>query len=198
MEPSTRPDKAARAVVRLNDDEEWARRIREGGYAAFEALFDAYYEELVQFACYYVGRQDVAQDLVQDVFFNIWKMRSEWHPRGALRTYLYGATRNQSLMYLKHLRIERRWATRVQMDERRAGLEADRNVRIEEADCALQRAIDDLPERRRLIFTLSRQQELTYAEIAGLLGLSINTVENQMVRALKALRERLADFTMVH
>lgn len=194
VELSIRLNKMTWKAVQACDDEEWAGRIRGGGYASFEALFDAYYEELVRFAHYFVGRQDVAQDLVQDVFFNIWKTRANWCPRGALRTYLYGATRNQCLMYLKHQRVARRWEARAQQEESQEGHGPESDLQFEELDRVLQQAIEDLPERRRLIFTLSRQQELTYAEIAGLLGISINTVENQMVSALKFLRERLSDF----
>ena len=176
------------------DEDEWAERIRGDSYAAFEALFDAYYAELVESASYYVHRKEVAEELVQDVFFNIWDRRHDWHPRGALRTYLYGAVRNHCLMHLRHEKVVQRWRRE---ERHRPRPEADGPVdRLEykEFSRAVQQAIEALPERRRLVFTLSRRQGLTYAEIAALLDLSINTVENQMVRALKTLRERLAHF----
>lgn len=180
-----------------SSDEEWAARIRAGDYAAFERLFRAHYDDLVYFVTGYVKRPDVAEELVQDVFFNIWKSRRRWNPRGALNAYLFGAARNNSLKYLKRQRLLSRikdevsdWA--VPHEEN-----PSREVELHDFHRALRRAVDSLPDRRRQVFLLSREQGLTYAQIAAVMKISVNTVENQMVKAIKYLRQRLARYLSV-
>ena len=185
---------------RPHDEREWAEQIRSGSYSAFEVLFSTYYEELVAFVRSLVHRHDVAEELVQDVFFNIWRQRHQWRPRGSLRAYLYGAARNQSYMYARHRRVERRWQARQALEAavpEPPRADAGDAVEQAEVDAAVRRAIAAMPERRRAVFTLSRQHGLTYAEIAAVLEISVNTVENHMAKALKTLRQHLAPFLSI-
>lgn len=175
-------------------DEEWIRRIRQGDCAAFGALFRAYHQDLVRFVRRHVGRLDVAEGLVQDVFCEIWQGRAGWQPRGALRPYLYGAARNHANKHLRHRRVRDRYRRDKRRDPGRSVAEdtPERELRYKELSAALERAIADMPERRRHVYQLSRQQGLSYAEIAAVLEISTNTVEVHMVRALKFLRASVA------
>lgn len=180
---------------RPNEDQELVDRIRQGDHAAFEALFRVYHQDLLRFAHFYVKRLAVAEELVQDIFHNIWQRRRSWKPRGALRSYLYGAVRNHANKYLRGRKVRDRYRTRKQLeaDRRIADETPERELRRKELSEAVRGAIAMLPERRRQVFKLSRQQGLTYAEIAAVLGISENTVEVHMVRALKFLRKRVSD-----
>ncbi|PSQ84143.1 MAG: RNA polymerase sigma-70 factor [Bacteroidetes bacterium QS_7_67_15] len=174
-------------------------RIRRGDRRAFERCFRAHYEALCRFARGYVDRLSVAEDLVQEVFLEVWTERRDLDDvERSLRAYLYGMTRHRALKHLRSERVRAEWAARG--DLRRAVPaavpdEADDALHHEELEQQAREAVDALPERRRQIFLLSRRHELTYAEIAGALDLSVKTVETQMSRALRFLRERLEDAT---
>jgi RNA polymerase sigma-19 factor, ECF subfamily len=160
----------------------------------FDELVRTHYGRLCNFAYRFVGSRDVAEDIVQDVLARLWRNREEFDPRDPL-AYLYQAVRNQAVSYRRQQGVRERWSAHAADEiERRPG--EDGLSRVEAADLAtaLARAVDQLPERCRLIFTMSREQGLSYAEIAKILGISIKTVETQMGRALKALRSRLAGY----
>ena len=180
-----------------SSDEEWAARIRAGDYAAFERLFRANYDSLVYFVIGYVRRPEVAEEIVQDVFFNIWRSRRRWNPRGALNAYLFGAARNNSLKYLKRQRLVARIKDELSDLTAPHTRTPDRDVELRDFNRALRRAVDELPDRRRQVFLLSREQGLTYAQIAAVMDISVNTVENQMVKAIKSLRKALASYLTV-
>ncbi len=155
----------------------------------FDALVTQYYPHLCTFALRLLGSRDAAEDAVQDVLYKVWSRRSIETIQDPV-PYLYQAVRNQCLMALRR---ERRWNT--------TAIDADDTAHVTSDDYALldlqqaiARAIDALPERTRLVFTMHRQQDLTYGDIARILGISIKTVETQMARALKILRHRLDTF----
>lgn len=172
----------------------WVERIREGDHRAFEALFHAYYEDLYGFVRYYVSSSEVVEDLVQDIFLNLWKRRQHWKLEATIKAYLYGAARNTALNHLRHKKVRARW--QLSQTAFHAKLvspsSTDDALRRKELEQEVREAIAELPERRRLVFTLSRHHGLSYKGIATALNISIKTVETQMVRALRFLRERLS------
>jgi len=140
----------------------------------------------------FVHSPDVAEELVQDIFFKIWTKRGQLSDIDALKTYLYRAARNQALNFLRRAKLERRWQEeRWAEGEPSTTFAADDDASGNELATAVQAAIDRLPPRCREIFLLSRDGGLTYAEIARTLGISIKTVETQMGRGLKSLRGAL-------
>ena len=170
---------------------EWLARIRNGDEIAFEALFRALAPGLCALAARLVGSQPVAEELVQDLFLDVWSKRESLVVIDSLPAYFRSAVRNRALNHLRRERRVARWAgedgTPV-LQPIDAGA-PDESALLDALE--VQDAIAALPPRCRLIFTLNRQQDLTYGEIATSLGLSIKTVETQMGRALHALRGRL-------
>ena len=177
---------------RQQPPEEWVRKIRGGDGEAFEALFRAFCQPLIDFACRYVRDTAVAEGLVQDVFVAIWSNRSQLNPALNVKSYLYTAVKNQALKHLRHLDVERRSEGEVALTFPRQKTPEDER-RAEEIATAVHQAVDALPEKTRMVFSMNRFDHLTYAEIAQIQGISIKTVETQMGRALKFLRDRLAD-----
>lgn len=180
-------------------DQRWVERIREGDRAAFEALFRAYVEKLCAFAERYVRSSETAQDIVQEVFLRVWKRRHSLRAQGSIKSYLYTAVRHQALDHLKHRQVVARHAEQAQAldaqireQETVASPAPMEHLCHKELSEAIREAIEQLPERRRLVFVLSREHGLTYKEIAHTLGISVSTVETQMRRAFKALRRSLA------
>lgn len=167
----------------------WAKRVQRGDEQAFEQLFRAYYARLCAFAAGYVGSYDAARDVVQDVFLNLWIRRGQWTLHASVKSYLYQAVRNRSL---NQRREEARRAEREQAAEPKQAVPAlEDEYHRKELEAAIWEAVGRLPERRRQAFVLHRWHGLTYREIARVMGTRPKTVENQIGRALKFLRERL-------
>jgi RNA polymerase sigma-70 factor (ECF subfamily) len=163
--------------------------------AAFDALVRAHYGRLCNFGFRFVGSRDVAEDIVQDVFALLWRQRGEFDVRDPL-PYLYQAVRNRAVSYQRQQGVRERWRDQVSAGsaDRAAEGGGASDLEAKELAGAVARAVQELPERCRLIFTMSREQDLSYVEIARALGISVKTVETQMGRALKALRTRLAGY----
>jgi RNA polymerase sigma-70 factor, ECF subfamily len=126
--------------------------------------------------------------VVQDLFFDLWTRRQHLVIEQALTSYLYIAARNRALNVMK--RDLRAAAHATELAREPVAHASPGESELLDA-LEVQDAIAQLPARCRLIFTLNRQQDMSYGEIAASLGLSIKTVETQMGRALKAMRERL-------
>jgi RNA polymerase sigma-70 factor (ECF subfamily) len=184
--------------MRNNEQEpiEWEQvaRIQEGDEVAFEALFRAHYEALCQFVEGQVGSAEVAEDIVQNIFLNLWRRRQDWEVRTTVRAYLFGAARNESIKHRKHRQVRRRWKQEEREKETAEKPGPDDRLKHQELRRTLQKWVDELPERRRQVYLLSRRHGLTYKEIARVMEISPKTVDNQMVEALKFLRKHLGSF----
>ena len=175
----------------LVTDRELLERLRQGDSAAFDEIFRTWYGPLVGTAERMLRDRAVAEELVQDVMLELWRRRETLAADGSAQAYLFQATRNRVLNHLRHLKIEQRSEPDVR-GESSSTPHADAAVVEEELDVAVQRAVQSLPDRCREVFELSRVHGLKYAEIARQLGISVKTVEAQMGKALRTLRERLA------
>jgi RNA polymerase sigma-70 factor, ECF subfamily len=181
-------------LIPATEQQTWTRRIRDGDVAAFEAAFHAWYGELCSFVRPQVGSADVAEEIVQETFLRVWRTRLTLDPAQPLRAYLYRAARNTAINQLKRRELESQWLSGAASTTVPRIHAADEELHVHELSNAVQHTLATLPERCRLIFTMSRHQGLSYNEIADALGISIKTVETQMGRALKALRAGLATF----
>jgi RNA polymerase sigma-70 factor (ECF subfamily) len=172
-----------------------ARRVRTGDVAAFEELFRIHYAGLCRFAHRYLSDASLAEDLVQDLFADLWAEHARLEIRGSVRAYLFAAVRNRALNLRKHHLVERDWERNEALPDvrelHRAPPAADDALDVAERDARLHAAIEALPERCRLVMQLRWQEQLSYAEIAEVMHISIKGVENQLSRGLQALRHRL-------
>lgn len=155
----------------------------------FEQLFREHYAPLVGYAMKLVRERDQAEDLVQQVFVGMWEKRDELQIDGNPRSYLLRSTHNACLNHLKHLQVREEHASHVKSSVDQS--EASDHLEQEEFRVQVQELIRDLPPQCRKIFLMSRLQGKKYQEIADDLQLSVKTVENQMGKALKILREAL-------
>lgn len=178
-------------------ENELVARVRLGDMDAFEQLFHAYYEPLCAFVTGYVNAPEIAEDVVQGMFARLWERRTEWDVRGTVRSYLYVSARNRALTHLRHARVIARSEERVVRElhaRGRAPAHADADVRTDELAEALARAVERLPARRRQAYTLRWQHDLSLAEIATVMGVTVKCVELQLSSASKAVREAVAEF----
>ena len=170
---------------------ELIEKIIAGNHTAFEILFKTYSQRLIYFSRRYVLDKQIAENIVQDVFLRIWQNKGNLDPAKNIQSYLFTAVKNESLKQLRHLSVEKQQqenVSRLSVVE----LNPDEAIDKNELTGELNKALNNLPLKCREIFTMSRFDQLKYSEIADILGISIKTVETQMGRALKKLREQLA------
>jgi RNA polymerase sigma-70 factor (ECF subfamily) len=188
----------AAPLALVADERDLVARVRTGDRRAFDVLFGRYYEPLVKFVAGYTRSLAVAEDLVQDVFLNVWTHREQWTIRDGVRAYLYGAARNRALNGTRHERVITRWAAAAASDQTVNGMSqgpesAEDRVRTAELTAHLQRAVAALPARRRQVYVLRCHHHLSYAEVAQVMGVSVKCVELQLAKALRSLREVFAE-----
>jgi RNA polymerase sigma-70 factor (ECF subfamily) len=177
----------------LNDQYQ-LRKIRKGDITSFEMLFHRFYPGLTRYAGSLVHKGEVAEELVQDVFYNLWKNRDTLRITSSWQRYLYRSVYNNSMMYLRKSRREH------PMDEQLSyHLEIDPEdpsgiLQGEELAERISRSLEELPERTREIFQLNRLEGLKYKDIAERLSISVKTVEAHMGKALSALRTSLQKY----
>ena len=173
------------------NDHELLERLRHGSEAAFDEIFRAYYPRLVHLAETMLRQRAPAEELAQDVMLELWRRRDSLTVDTSLHGYLFRATRNRTLNYLRHEKVVQRGSVYAAA-ETTAQPAGDRGIVEAEIDLALQDAMSALPPRCREVFELSRVHGLKYAEIAATLDVSVKTVEAQMGKALRIMRERMA------
>jgi len=168
--------------------------LQAGDITAFEMIFKTYYQSLCNYAYSFVHDRDEAEEIVQSTFLSIWEKRDNISIHTGVKPYLYAMVRNASLNVLKHEKIKQQHATVELAVAERSSESVSRTVMASELEDRIQKALTKLPEQCRLVFKLSRFEELKYAEIAEQLNISVKTVENQMGKALKIMREQLKDY----
>jgi RNA polymerase sigma-70 factor (ECF subfamily) len=166
-------------------DDELIAHIQRDDARALKLLFERYYSSLCVFALRILKRKDLCEEAVSDVFTNIWLRRGKIEITSSVKSYLFAAVRNQSLNYLQANRPHGEELHVV--DAERDALRADDFLLYKELEEEIGQLLQSLPERRQLIFRLCRFEGLSYKEIADLLSISIHTVQNQMVHAVKFL-----------
>jgi RNA polymerase sigma-70 factor (ECF subfamily) len=166
-------------------------RLRAGDASAFDTLFRQYYGRLVGLAESILRDRAAAEEIGQEVMLELWRRRMTLQLDAPLHAYLFRAARNRALNEIRHARVVRN-AEPFAAQEATPSAPADREVQQAEIDRALAAAVAELPPRCREVFELSRVHGLSYAEIATTMEISVKTVEAQMGKALRVLRERLA------
>ena len=167
-------------------------RIRQGDARAFEAVFRAYYAPLAAFAFGYLRNAAAAEDVVQEVFGALWTSHAKLRITTSLRAYLYAAVRNRALNVRKHDAVVEAWerdeAAPDVRDLHSSPETPDQILDDQERDQILASAFESLPERQRQVMRLRWKEELSYAEIAEAVGISVKGVEKHLSRGLAALK----------
>jgi len=158
-----------------------------------EDLFRSHFAELSRYAFTFLKDQDGAEDMVQQLFFNLWNKREEIEITANMRAYLFRSVHNLSLNKLKS-KNHRTMYQSFEGVELVENQDASQPMLTAEMETAIEAAISTLPEKCAEVFRMSRFEHLKYQEIADRLQISVKTVENQMGKALRVLREALQDY----
>lgn len=165
---------------------------------AMEVLYDYFYKALVAFSTQMIGEQQAAEDIVQEVFFSVWKQKNQFRSVGSMKAYLFNAVRNESLNNLRHRKVRQETITEVQEQYKAMLLSIDEDEELHKAEVYRQMflAIDQLPSRQREIFLMAVKGKKN-SEIAQALNVSINTVKTLKRNGLKTLRGQLSTDSML-
>lgn len=160
---------------------------------AMELMFRKYYAYLCQTVARVLKDEHTAEDLAQEVLFEVWKKRTDINVNTSLRAYLRRAAVNKTLNHIRDRKI--RWDDEDKLTSMASKMaEVSKDLEGQDLEKTIHLAIDQLPERCRLVFTLSRFEDMSNQQIADALSISIKTVENQMTKALKMLKEAIGPF----
>ncbi len=173
---------------------ESSRKINAG---VFESLFREYFYSLVSFSSHMVSDPEAAKDIVHNVFVNLWETRDNFHLETSMKSWLFTSVRNRSLNYLRDNRKFFRNDPNAEIKTENTVIVEPDPLEISEMEGRVRTALDKLTDACRKIFRMTRYDGLKYREVAEKLGISQKTVETQMTRAFRILREELKDIIPV-
>jgi RNA polymerase sigma-70 factor, ECF subfamily len=179
--------------VILPDQQQW-EALTTGDITAFEMIFRTYYQPLCNYAYTFLQDREEAEEIVQSTFTSIWEKHSALTIRTSAKAYLYAMVRNACLNVIKHEKIKQKHMVEEVALSTRSHDSVTSTVTSTELEARIQQAMEELPQQCRLVFKMSRFEELKYSEIAEQLNISVKTVENHIGKALKIMRDQLKDY----
>lgn len=169
-------------------------RLQNEGRSAFTIIFRKYYNDLVHYA--YSLVQDVTQseEIAQEVFVKLWENREKNLVHSSLKSYLLSAVHNKSVDFMRHHEVAGRYSAFALAEAYDSQNNIEAYVLHSDLRKHYTKALDRIPRVYSQVFIMSRNESLTYAEIAERLGVSVRTVEVRMGKALSLLREDLKEY----
>ena len=165
--------------------------------STFEQLFKTLFISLMHFARKYVSDTDTAKEITHDVFFNLWEKREKIDSSTSLKSYLYTSVYNRCMNYIRDQKKFNREEQVFNRNEQEEHIAYHDHLEEQELESKIQESLNSLPLKCREIFVLNRFEGNKYAEIAEKMNISVKTVETQMSKALRILREKLADYLKI-
>jgi len=179
----------SKATRYLLNEEQLFKQLSEGGERAFETIYHHYIKRLGPFVDKMVRSPELAEEIVQDIFVQLWINRHLLTDVKHPTSYLFNMATNKTLDHLKKIANNSKLMDRIAYRSSEISNETEERLIFRESAQIIEMAVASLPQQRKLIYHLSRNEGLTNEEIAERLQLSRQTVKNQLVHALKSIRE---------
>jgi len=179
--------------------QELLTRLKEGDILAFDKVYDLYSHKLFSFVFKILKNEDEADDIVQEVFVKIWESRNKLNDYKLLNSYIFTIAYNNSIDLIRK-RINNKKYIEYLKNSATVNFASTTINQLEfnELSNNLKKIITQLPDRQKQVYLLHREKGLTYPEIAQQLGISKNTVENHMVKALKYLHKNMDNSLLIN
>jgi RNA polymerase sigma-70 factor (ECF subfamily) len=176
------------------NEERIGAALRAGDACALDALIGAHWARLVAYAEGVLGDRDAAYDVVQEAFVRLWEQRRKWREAGSVRVWLFRTVRNLSVSEVRRRAVRQRWEV-VEGGTEHAGPRTPvQETQDRELRAAIEGAVAGLSPRRREVFTLFHLEDLTYREVAVVMGIREQTVANYLQAAVGELRKALREY----
>lgn len=179
------------ALHAIPNDKELLCRVAEGDQQAFTTLFNAYYKTLGEYIFRVTESEEAAQEIVQDTFLKIWEKRETLTDVDNFSGYLFIISKNKTLKYLRQAAKEQARLQAWYKEIIEGSNASDNALLLEEYSIIIENTVSKLPRQQRMVYCLSRHEQLKYEEIADRMGLSKETVKKHMKLALSFLKKNV-------
>lgn len=169
-------------------------RLNAGDGTALELLFHRFYNDLCRYLIIFLKDENVAKNIVQDLFLYLWESHEIIDFKKSLESYLYQACRFNALIYLRNENRHEQSHEKIRLTSTEETEDVSSEMEAKELNKIINESIELLPTRCKQIFILSRSRGLSYHEIATQLGISLSAVDNQVNIALKKIKRHLGSF----
>jgi RNA polymerase sigma-70 factor (family 1) len=176
-----------------NIDISLVKNLKKGDKRAFEKIFYKYKERIYFFAFGYLKNEAETEEIVQNTFVSLWERRFLLKEDLPIKSYIFKIAVNSIYNILKHKAVHKKFIDYISNSDSKIANIPEHDLEYKELLKMLDVLIEDLPEKQKMIFILSRREGLTHSEIARKLGLSERTVENQVYRAIKYIKSNLEE-----
>ncbi len=170
------------------------QKLREGDLKAMEVIFNRHYSDLCKYLVLIFKNELLVEHIAQDIFVYIWENRETISITKSIKSYLYAAGRYKALNEIRNAKRRDEIKTEIGYSRTEADSASDQAMEVRELEQIIEKAISSLPNRCQQIFRLSREDDMSYKEIAEFLNISLNTVEGQMAIALDKIRIKLRPY----
>ncbi len=179
----------------MSSDETLLQKVKDGDADAFQTLFERYHGSLFRALFYKYGDEDLARDIAQDTFLKVWRNRQRLKPELAFMPYIMKLGRNLTLDHFKYEEVRNKHRESLRFLTEKQSRTPDKDLQKSMLEERIRLAVaDELPEKRRVVFLMSRVEGLSNQEIADRLKISKKTVENQLYQALKTIRKKCVNY----
>lgn len=168
-----------------------------GDSDAFEVLYQKYWRKLYVFARRTTPNAEDAQDLIQDVFAQLWMQKEQIDAAVFSESYLFAIVRNKLLDKIRKQYVREEYVQKILQSSSESDFSTQQTILTNDLNNHIHRAVDVLPEKCREVFQLSRFEQLSVDQIAQKLQISPQTVKNQLSKALQVVRFRLREFAIL-
>lgn len=166
--------------------------LKEGDMSVYEAIYQEYWPRLYGYVYNRLKSKEIAEEIIQEVFFSLWVKHKELQLTHSLSAYLFAAVKYQLLNYIKSDRIRKTYAHQfAQYPEKMSDNSNEENMAATDLKNRMEKEVSRLPEKCQQVFRMSRHEHLSITDIASTLNISHKTVENHLTKALRQLRTML-------
>jgi len=180
-------------IPRLNEEKPLLLQLKRGSYGAFETVYHRYKEPLAAFMLRLVKSQDLAEDLLQELFVRLWEHRASVDPDQPIKGYLFRIAENLAYDTFRRLAKDRQLQDDVYQALQGYGEDVEEDIFSEENRMVVEAAIAKLPPKRRKVFMLCKIESKSYEEVSACLNISLSTINDHIYKANRFLKQYLTD-----
>jgi RNA polymerase sigma-70 factor (ECF subfamily) len=178
-------------------DEELMQEIKADNMFSFDVLYKKYSKRVYKFVFSIIKSREETENLIQDVFLNLWKNRNKVKKDSYVKTYIFTIAYNSAISIIRKKKREDEFVEYLKSLQEVNEMPVNVELEYNELTVKLDEIIKELPQHQKEVYLLHRVEGLKYKEIAERLHISVNTVETHMSRALKTIREKLGDYSLI-